>query len=835
MKKVFTYALLLNIYIAFSQTDSGNLESYLEANIAAMPGETGNDFKIPENNDMIAWENSITALLANDIETARTQASLVNYQIVEYTDTEIGNNDIFYIVEEKLPQINYWGTFAFAKNADRPNLILQAPHADFDTNSGEQAVYSFVRLNNKALFLNGTHRCNHDTLSTCAGTTKVCNDDVSQAFKISDMAHNTDTVWQKTTEIIYNTIATSVFFQFHGFSKKDDDPYVILSNGTDETPKVDYATQLKTALKAQDNTLTFKIAHLDNWDRLVGFTNTQGRLINGSNNPCNLSAQNTSGRFLHIEQEKEKLREDSTGWNKMYLALSNIFTIPTSTWLGNTTDWNTASNWSLNAIPLATDNLIIPDVPNKPIINSNTNALANNITIDENSTVTIENGGSLIIEGFATVNGEFIYNLNVNDDKWHLISSPVKLAEYNDAWNSANNIATNLPNEAIASYINTSDKNGDWVYFQDGGESSTFEDGIGYSIKRTIAGNYRFSGTIPSSPITTSIKANNIGDPNSENRWTLIGNPFPSYLNIETFLSTNSSPLNDTHESVYVWNANAGESGEYQPLTTGHIAPGQGFFVSSEVDSTSVSFTKEMLSKQNGMDLYRSSNTKIILSVSNNSETKSTEINFIKNKTTGLDPRFDIGTFTGQSSTFSLYTQLVTNNEGINFMKQTLPSIDNHNFEIPIGIIAKADNEIEFKSEISYLPENIRIVLEDRLTNKFVELNQNQPSYKINLTENLNGIGRFYLRVSNKTLKVKETTIENVSIYKTNLSSLRIIGLKDKKTNMKFYDILGKEILDSTFISNGVKDISLPILTRGIYFVVVKTDNIRIKKKIVLE
>jgi hypothetical protein len=68
------------------------------------------------------------------------------------------------------------------------------------------------------------------------------------------------------------------------------------------------------------------LAHIDtNWDRLRGFSNTQGRFINGSSNPCSVSASATSGRFIHLEQEKTKLRQDAAGWEKMNMALSNVF------------------------------------------------------------------------------------------------------------------------------------------------------------------------------------------------------------------------------------------------------------------------------------------------------------------------------------------------------------------------------------------------------------------------------------------------------------------------------------------------------------------------------
>ena len=99
-----------------------------------------------------------------------------------------------------------------------------------------------------------------------------------------------------------------------------------MSNGTAETPGTDYATLIKDALLEEDNTLTFKIAHIDtDWTRLRGFTNTQGRFINSSPDPCRISATETSGRFIHIEQAKPKLRQNATGWAKMSNALGTVF------------------------------------------------------------------------------------------------------------------------------------------------------------------------------------------------------------------------------------------------------------------------------------------------------------------------------------------------------------------------------------------------------------------------------------------------------------------------------------------------------------------------------
>ena len=391
MKKIIFSLFVLLSFSAFSQTDSGDLETYLQAKLSAMPGETGNDYKVPTSGELTTWGTVITAILADDLATARTQAATINYQIVEYTNTSLSLSRVFYVLEEKSTQTNYWGTYVFSKTPDRNNLILQSPHSSHDFNTGKQAIYAFNRLNTIALFLNGTQRCNNSTSSTCAGTTTVCSG-VSEAFKVSDQAHNSDNMFQKTTEILFNAISNSVFIQLHGFSKNSTDPYVIMSNGTDKTPTTDYASMIKNELFSTDNTLTFKLAHIDtDWDRLRGFTNTQGRFINGSANPCNTSASETSGRFIHIEQEKTKLRQDAAGWEKMNVALGNVFAKTLSVDEFSKKVILTSENPFTNSISFSAKNLtkvellnalgksVYSKVTNKENININTRKLSTGI------------------------------------------------------------------------------------------------------------------------------------------------------------------------------------------------------------------------------------------------------------------------------------------------------------------------------------------------------------------------------------------------------------------------------------------------------------------------
>jgi len=311
-------------FCLFSQTATGDLEDYIATKISNAPGSSGNNYVVPTAANLTVWNTVIDAVLVNNISTARTNAASLNYQVTEFTDTSLSPNQVFYVLEEKSNQTNYWGTYVFSQTPIRNNLVIQAPHSKYDTNTGKEAVHCFKNLVAKALFINGTHRCNNSNASSCSGTTSTCGS--TAAFRVSDLAHNTVSVFQKTTENVFNTVSNSIFIQLHGFGKKSTDPYVIISNGTRITPTIDYAAQLKSALLAVDANLTFKLAHIDTgWTRLIGFTNTQGRLVNNSADYCNTSATSTSGRFIHVEQEKSKLRADVSGWAKMKTALSNVF------------------------------------------------------------------------------------------------------------------------------------------------------------------------------------------------------------------------------------------------------------------------------------------------------------------------------------------------------------------------------------------------------------------------------------------------------------------------------------------------------------------------------
>lgn len=72
----------------------------------------------------------------------------------------------------------------------------------------------------------------------------------------------------------------------------------------------------------------------------------------------------------------------------------------TNEWQGNTsTNWHTAGNWSLNRIPLATDDVVIPGAPaNKPVISTG-NAACWSLSIQSGATLTLQSSRTLTLNG----------------------------------------------------------------------------------------------------------------------------------------------------------------------------------------------------------------------------------------------------------------------------------------------------------------------------------------------------------------------------------------------------------------------------------------------------
>ncbi len=352
-------SLMLTGFIpcAYAQVQiTGNLTAYVDNFISSLPTTNGgNEYQTPSPADLTTWGNLITNMLQGNYATAHSTASGIGYRVVEYTDNAVTPNRRYYILEKKSTSTNYWGMFIYNPSAARRKLFIQSPHPKYDSYTGKQGFAIFSNLNCRAFFVTGTHRCNSSVPSTCDGTSQVCTGQ-SDPYKSSDQAHVVNGTLQRTTEIFNANVTNVIIIQPHGFGKDAGDPDVIMSNGTRNTPAPDYVTMLRDNLSTVDATLTFKLAHVDlTWTSLIATDNTQGRLINGSQDPCGTAASTSSARFLHVEQAYT-LRDNDADRKKLSDALAMTF--PENSTVGSG-DWNSTDVWMNEQVPDSTQDVVI--------------------------------------------------------------------------------------------------------------------------------------------------------------------------------------------------------------------------------------------------------------------------------------------------------------------------------------------------------------------------------------------------------------------------------------------------------------------------------------------
>ncbi|MCO6472904.1 MAG: T9SS type A sorting domain-containing protein [Melioribacteraceae bacterium] len=306
---------------------TANLRTHVDSIITNMIDTEGtNEYQSPTVQQLADWDSTISKLLSADYSDAAIYANQIDYRLLAFTDNGDNQSKLYYVLEQTQASTNYWGTFIYNPSPGRTKLFIQSPHPKNEFNTGKQGFFVFKEIGARAFFLTGIYRCNNSAFTDCDGTTSVCTGS-SEKYRISDQPHVVNGTLHKTTERMENRISDMITIQLHGFSKDGNDPDLIMSNGIQsDTPPVDYLDLLRTNLLTQDATLTFVIVHEDqNWTELRGLVNTQGRLINGAPDPCDDNATVNTGRFLHLEQAKVKLRETEADWTKMANALASTF------------------------------------------------------------------------------------------------------------------------------------------------------------------------------------------------------------------------------------------------------------------------------------------------------------------------------------------------------------------------------------------------------------------------------------------------------------------------------------------------------------------------------
>jgi hypothetical protein len=494
-------------------------------------------------------------------------------------------------------------------------------------------------------------------------------------------------------------------------------------------------------------------------------------------------------------------------------------------WKGTNTSWSDTSNWSKESLPTATEEVFISSKSNNPIIDATTGAEALNLTVESNAALTITGGGSLIVSGTST--GDVTYNRTLtskpaNADGWHLVSSPVDGEVFDNDYATANSIASGSgSNLGIATY------NNDWTYLQSPAGSISSTSGIGYSMKRSADGTVGFTGTINTADV------NGVAVSASATDFVLLGVPYTAYMSSADFLTANA---NLDQSQIWVWEQGT-TGGNYIANTAKAdnfiLAPGQGFFVKKANTDATVNFAES--NQQSNADTFKkSSRTEVKLLVNDGKIERFAKMYYLNNVTKGYDVGYEGETFEGVETSFDVFSHLVEDNQGKNYQVQSLPLTEMESTIVSLGLKVASEQEITISAETLNLPSGIKVFLEDRTNNTFTRLDQANTSYKVKIVAGTSE-GRFFLHTNSGALSTDSEFLNTISIYRSNATTLRIVGLSQGETSVKLFNLLGKQVMNSSFNTTGVKELTLPNVATGVYIVQLETEAGKLNKKIVLE
>ncbi|MEL6559273.1 MAG: FG-GAP-like repeat-containing protein [Bacteroidota bacterium] len=416
-------------------------------------------------------------------------------------------------------------------------------------------------------------------------------------------------------------------------------------------------------------------------------------------------------------------------------------------WLGNSTDWSAASNWSTGAVPTEDDDVEIPSTTNDPEI-SQTGLEVNDLVVADLVTLTINSGTGLVVNGDQTFNGSAQVSISrdVEDNLgYSIVGSPLEGQTVEDLGADVVYQFNGFTNEYSipSSTANVFPSNGFFVAYDSPDATLTL------------------TGVPRNDQSTKQVFNNDNPSDNSNEGYNLVANPFISGLDRSALVNGNSSSITG---SVWYWhdggsNSGGSRSGDYVAVTDVGVTSSdpaiditpstpigmmQGFFVRSSRPTGqigSVIFAKSMQVSDGGAD-------EDFFRLDRNNEPNT----FIKLSLSGQGKLSDlyndlIVTFRNDASVdtdFGLDAEKFSGNENISFYSmqgdmeyaiQALPNPENQATEVALGYYLKNEGSYQLKVEALKLNRNQSdMYLIDHKTREIISLDQSSV-IEIDITE----------------------------------------------------------------------------------------------------
>lgn len=453
------------------------------------------------------------------------------------------------------------------------------------------------------------------------------------------------------------------------------------------------------------------------------------------------------------------------------------------------------------------------------------------VTVNAGGTVTVENGitnnGTILIED----NGALVQNTSDGTNTGSNYTVNRETSSLASKW-SYTYWSSPLTSSTLAEAVTTSyyysftAASQSWTAAN---SSTSMTPGIGYIATGPTAGTYplQHTASFTGSPfnngnISVSLGMGTSVTTGADDDWNLIGNPYPSAIDANLFLTDNASTLWGTiylwtHNTAKIsgvdysqndyamWNSLGGTAANTGGATPdGNIASGQAFFAQAFSAGTAT-FTNNMRISGNNSSFFKSTKkqkkkARIWMSLTSDNSFSQILIGFTKDATLGVDQKYDGERLEGGASA-NFYSLIDSKPYGI----QGLPT-SKKPVKIPLGF--DTTNAGEFTISIDHLEglsKASKIHLVDHLLNTQHNLKDSNYTFFIDNT----GVydHRFSLNIQrSRFLDIKDLIKSRTKLQVKNLTNtLEITASNDTIIQeVVVYDILGREITRSTYASNAI-------------------------------
>jgi len=515
-----------------------------------------------------------------------------------------------------------------------------------------------------------------------------------------------------------------------------------------------------------------------------------------------------------------------------------------NTWTGSYEDgdWNSASNWSCGIVPVAGDFVEIAETAALyPVISDDSSIVIFNLNVAANAELKVYSGSTLTITHAINIDpsakvvlqdGASIVQIDDVENSGNITvmrtTKPMRKFDFT-YWSSpvSNQTLHDLsPNTMADKYYSFNPLTGGWVVHSNG--NTVMHEGVGYIIRApqnystSIAEVYeaRFVGTPNNGTVEIPIAIGN-SDMN------LVGNPYPSALDIDAFLlnETNAALVGGT---IYLWTHNSppsqitpGESAynytsdDYSTYNllggvatstvgnnerpNGKIASGQSFGIQALAEGNIVFDNSMRVSAQNDQFFratQHSEKNRIWLNMSNTQGAfKQTLIGFLDQATAGIDRNFD-GALRNGNSFVNFYSII----DGQNFCIQGRGLPFDQMQSIPLGYSTTIGGTFSVSlGEFDGLFQNQDIYIFDHADNSLHNLKSSAYAFTTAAGTFNN---RFELRFTETTLSLQPLPVNGSG---TNVCAKdHQVSIQSSKAikNVAIYDASGKKVFEKNDVKS---------------------------------